>query len=495
MFGADPLIKPLLIALVTFAGLIGYFKLQRRRDRIFVLLGLSLAYYALIDLRSVLFIAPLMGMNYGASLYSAKASPGHRKRAFLAIVFCNILFWLAFRVPRPEMPHAPVGLSFIIFTLLGYQIDLYRRKTKSSIKALDFGVFVLWAPKISQGPIERYDSFVSQNNTPPIFSNRKFSSALRLILLGVFKKTVIADRLGLFVGFIYDQNLDFSGMQYLLATIFFAFQIYADFSGYTDIARGISRLFGYELSINFRQPYLAKSISEFWTRWHITLSGWLRDYLYLPLAFRLSKSLPKERYLGLKTDKWIYGAATGVTFLACGLWHGVHLRFVLWGLLYGALLTLSAWTRRSRIRMRMRRILPGAVHRAVQIAVTFSIVSFAWIIFRASSMTQAFKIMARIPGGVVAFVKEVVGSGAQGLNLKAGLKPLLMGQTQEEFLIAWLGILFLLGLDFIQERWKGEQRLAAWPPWLRWGVYYALTAAILIFGAFNAGRSFIYVQF
>ncbi|MHB8055896.1 MAG: MBOAT family O-acyltransferase, partial [Candidatus Aminicenantales bacterium] len=289
-------------AFVTFgffvAAVLLYYAVKPR-FRFAVLLGLSVGYYGLSGWGSLLFVIPLIGVNFAAARAIVKASPAAKRRFLIAIIAADIAVWIFFKIPREGAPVAPLGISFFTFALIGFQADVFRRKNAFPFRFLDLGFFVLWAPKVSQGPIERYDRFMSQKGWILDFSNRRMTSGLRLILFGLFKKFVIADRLGPFVAYVYDQSVPFAGVVYFVATVFFAFQIYADFSGYTDIARGVSRLFGYELILNFQRPYLAKSIREFWKRWHISLSSWLRDYIYLPVAYRISRRLKGASYLGV----------------------------------------------------------------------------------------------------------------------------------------------------------------------------------------------------
>jgi len=463
--------------------------------RFAVLLGLSLGYYGLSSWESLLFVIPLIGLNYLAARVIGAASPAMKRRYLIAIIAIDIAAWMFFKIPREGAPAAPLGISFFSFALIGFQADVFRRKAAAPARVLDLGFFVLWAPKVSQGPIERYDQFISQKERCLDFSNRRMTSGFRLILFGLFKKFVIADRLGPFVAYVFDQSVPFGGFVYFLATVFFAFQIYADFSGYTDIARGVSRLFGYELSFNFRRPYLAKSIREFWKRWHISLSSWLRDYIYLPVAYRISHRLKDESYFGVKSDQWIYIGATGFAFFICGLWHGISAGFVLWGLLFALFLIVSNLTRKNRIRRAFRRILPGWFLGPFQTLSTFFLVCAAWIMFRASTPAAAWMMISRIPAGIFRFVGDIAGIVASHENPEAVLKPLLMGQPRSEFLLAVLGILWLIGVDILLERWKISRKIDLWPAALRWGVYYATIAGILFFGASHAGQTFIYVQF
>jgi alginate O-acetyltransferase complex protein AlgI len=470
------------------------FYLAKAKYRFAVLLCLSFIYYVLATGTAIISVAFLIVINFIGARAITVAHLRSRKWIYSCILGFNIAYWLFFKLYHGGS-NIPLGLSFFVFAIIGCQVDVFRRKTTTCPEIADLSFFILWAPKISQGPIERYDRLLSQKKAKIIFSNHRITSGLRLILFGIFKKIMIADRLGPFVSFVYDQPFHFSGIQYLMATVFFAFQIYADFSGYTDIARGTSRLFGYELIFNFKQPYLAKSIREFWSRWHISLSSWLRDYLYLPLAFGISNRLKNERYLLISTDKLIYAGATSITFLICGMWHGLRATFIVWGFLFGAYLICSAWLRKSRIRKAVRGLFPACILGLVQTLSTFALVCIAWIVFRSAAVASAWAIIREIPIGLVNFVKDALHVLGRSENPKILLKPLLMGQPKEEFLLAAICISFLLLVDYFQDKMNIAQKLDQLPVGLRWGIYYAMIVAILFFGAFNSARSFIYVQF
>jgi D-alanyl-lipoteichoic acid acyltransferase DltB (MBOAT superfamily) len=218
---------------------------------------------------------------------------------------------------------------------------------------------------------------------------------IRMILMGYFKKLVVADRLAIFVNAAYDNQQYHNGTTLLLATVFFAFQIYADFSGYTDIAMGSAKLFGFDLTNNFRRPYLSTSIKEFWERWHITFSTWLRDYIFLPLAYSFSHGLKKQKYLFIDTDKLIYSASILITFLICGMWHGVGWTFLIWGGLFGVYLTVSNLTKSLQrdFRKRLGIHKKSKLRMGFNILLTFSLVTFTWIFFRAQNLNEAFEII------------------------------------------------------------------------------------------------------
>lgn len=282
----------------------------------------------------------------------------------------------------------PVGISFYTFQTLSYSIDVYRRKLEPTKDFIAFAAFVSFFPQLVAGPIER-----ASNLLPQFYSKRKFEPALaidglRQILWGLFKKMVIADRCAVFANEIFNNSESYSGFVLVLGAVFFAFQIYGDFSGYSDIAIGTARLFGFNLMRNFAFPYFSRDIAEFWRRWHISLSTWFRDYVYIPLG-------------GSKRGVAIVLRNTLIVFLVSGFWHGANLTFIFWGLLnalYFIPLLLGKANRKNLGPIAEGRILPS-FKEFLQIILTFSLVAFGWIFFRASSLTHAFDYIGSIFSG------------------------------------------------------------------------------------------------
>jgi len=239
----------------------------------------------------------------------------------------------------------PLGLSYLIFTVLGYQIEVKRQNIQPEKHLGYFSLYLLFFPRMAQGPIERPQHLIPQLRQNRQFNYNDLTEGLKLILWGYFKKLVVADRLAIYVNAVYNNNEQHNGTSLILATVFFAFQIYADFSGYTDIALGSARLFGINLTNNFKRPYLATSIKDFWDRWHITFSTWLRDYLFLPMAYSLTRRMKEPGYFLIATDKWVYMIAIMITFAVCGIWHGVGWTYLVWGVLFGVYLAYANMTK------------------------------------------------------------------------------------------------------------------------------------------------------
>ncbi len=348
----------------------------------------------------------------------------------------------------------PVGVSFYTFQSMSYTIDVYRRRTEPAQRFWDFALFVAYFPQLVAGPISRKGDLLHQLVKPVKVTAESVSSALMLILLGLTKKVLIADMLAAEIERVFAHPGDFSAGVLLRAAYFFTFQIYCDFSGYSDMARGVSRLFGVELCINFNQPYLSQSITEFWRRWHISLSHWLRDYLYITLG-------------GNRFGQWMTYRNLMLTMLIGGLWHGANWTFVAWGGLHGLYLAVE----------RMLGVGHGApsvsrppwlamVRRVALTVLTFHLATFAWIFFRAPSFAVAFEFIAGL---------------CQFDHLSAvGPLPLLVGAV-------------VLLLDIPQNASDDHTVFLRAPWWLQSPVYAALCFAMILYG----GRDipFIYFQF
>jgi alginate O-acetyltransferase complex protein AlgI len=376
-----------------------------------------------------------------------------------------------FAIPRIGVS-TPVGYSFYAFSAASYLIDVYRATLPRAAGVADVALYVAWFPKILAGPIERATTFLPQLWQGLRANPDRLALGLQLIVWGLFKKVVIAENLAPLV----DRNFGIaafaSPMELLISVYFFAFQIYCDFSGYTDIAIGISLMFGIRLMENFRRPYLARSTAEFWgERWHISLAHWFRDYLYFPLGGSRAGSV--RRYLNIM-----------IVFVVSGLWHaglgyGVGWTFLIWGALNGfynwvGLATRDLWRRLGEL---MPRLAGSTLLWAVRALITFHLVAIAWVFFRAKSIGDAVMILKRI---------------ATRLPDLPGLirhYPF----TSEHYLGFGL-ILFLLTVEIVDEQRPILQRLRASPAWLRWGVNYAVLIALLVLGRWGA-KEFIYMQF
>lgn len=355
----------------------------------------------------------------------------------------------------------PIGLSFHTFQAMSYTIEVYRGHQKVE---RDFGIFALYVmfyPQLVAGPIERPQNILHQFHRRHYFEESRFVSGLRLMLWGFFKKIVIADNLATYGDLVFGDIHQYSGLPLIVAVFFYSFQIYCDFSGYSDIAIGTARTMGFKLMLNFDRPYKARSISEFWKRWHISLSSWFRDYLYIPLGGN-RVTLPRW-YMNLM-----------IVFLVSGLWHGASWNFVIWGGLHGIYQIMGHVTKNAQAAI----FKPlGKLGDMLQNWITVALVAFAWIFFRATTFADAQYA-----------VKHLFASNSHSLSEVIDI-------IKVDNLI---GIILSLGVLFIVERMQSTRAMGAWvdskPKWQRWGIYYGLTMIILIFGYFGAVQ-FIYFQF
>lgn len=357
----------------------------------------------------------------------------------------------------------PVGISFYTFQTLSYTIDIYRKKIEPTKSALTFFTFVAFFPQLVAGPIERAKRLIPQFEKKSTFNYNQSTSGLKLILYGLFKKMVIADQIATLVNTVYANPQNFSSPELILATLFFGFQIYCDFSGYSDIAIGTARLFGIELMINFKTPYFSTSIKDFWHRWHISLSTWFRDYVYIPLGGNVGNSI-----------KWMRNIL--ITFVVSGLWHGANVTFLIWGLIHGVFYVSERF-------IAPLINLPKKLKNLSGFLITFSIVNISWLFFRAESWEQAKFILSKIL------------SFESASFLKLG-KILMHTEklTEAGRMILFIFPLFLLleifiGKETFVELLNHSKRV------YRWTLYFAIILTILFFGVLNAAPEFIYFQF
>ena len=353
----------------------------------------------------------------------------------------------------------PVGISFYTFQTLSYSIDVYKKKLEPTQDIIAFFAFVSFFPQLVAGPIERASNLLPQFYKKRYFEYAKASDGMRQILWGLFKKVVIADNAAAYANEIFNHSGEYSGSTLILGAVFFAFQIYGDFSGYSDIAIGTSRLFGFNLMQNFAFPYFSRDIAEFWRRWHISLSTWFRDYLYIPLG-------------GSRGGTWMKIRNTFIIFLVSGFWHGANWTFIVWGglnAIYFLPLLLTKNNRNNLDIVARGRILPSFKDCGL-ILLTFVSTVFAWIFFRARDLSQAFDIIGEIFSTTI-FNRFEVFSGK------------LVGFLIVFMLAEWLGrdSKYALGKAYL------------WPKWIRFSIYSLIIFAIFVYS--GQQQEFIYFQF
>jgi alginate O-acetyltransferase complex protein AlgI len=458
-----------------------YFLLPHRFRWILLLAGSCYFYMAFIPIY-ILILGFTIVVDYFAGIWLEKTE-GKRKKYFLiASLVANIGVLAVFKYYNflndnlsallnsigytNTIPHLsiilPIGLSFHTFQAMSYTIEVYRGNQKAEHKFGIYALYVMFYPQLVAGPIERPQNLIHQFYEKHEFEYKRVVEGLKLMLWGFFMKLVIADRLAIYVNAVYDNSAQHSGITLLVATVFFAFQIYCDFAGYSNIAIGAAKVMGFNLMTNFNRPYFSRSISEFWKRWHISLSSWFRDYLYISLGGN-RVSIPRL-YLNLL-----------IVFVISGLWHGANWTFIIWGALNGFYLVFAIVT--ANLRKNINHLLlidrlPG-LQNFLQITITFGLACFAWVYFRAGSWHQSSDILYKI-------------FTFQG--------PLFIGPPA--FLIYSIsGIVFLMLVETKIEYFQESISFFHHPKvWVRNLSYTILIMMILLIGVFDGGQ-FIYFQF
>jgi alginate O-acetyltransferase complex protein AlgI len=364
----------------------------------------------------------------------------------------------------------PLGISFFVFEFIHYAVEVYRGKPVVE-KFVDFALFASFFPTQIAGPIKRYTDFIPQLSIPIKFKWQYIDDGMNLILMGLCKKVLIADNLALVVqaGFAHPET--FSGLDMWLITYAFAFQIFFDFSGYTDIARGSALLFGYKVPINFNLPYLAANVADFWHRWHISLSTWLRDYLYIPMG-------------GSRVSKWLNYRNLFITMALGGLWHGAANHYLMWGVFQGALLVLHKEYSNALEKIGVSKaLLQSKVYHVISIIVTFHISCIGWVIFRADTMKVAVEIMQKLALAPA----EILNFSASQLSVLQIRDPIIFP--------ALLVILPTLMVSHVLVNWLNDKKIYKSPPWaLQVGMMVAMMCLLTIFSPDTSPR-FIYFQF
>lgn len=381
---------------------------------------------------------------------------------FFSNIFCNSARIFSLQLhPITLNLLLPVGISFYTFQTLSYVIDVYYGRVQPEKHFGKYAVFISFFPQLVAGPIERTDNLLPQIKEEHCFRYGDAVYGLRQMLWGFFKKVVIADTLANYVDLVYDSPTSRTGGVFLIAAIFFSIQIYCDFSGYSDIAIGTARLFGIRLMTNFKSPYLSSSVNEFWRRWHISLSTWFRDYVYIPLGGNRKGRIRK--YIN-----------TLITFLLSGLWHGANGTFIFWGGLHGCVQIVEdvfGLNKKKRFRY-------------LSMAFTFLFITFAWIFFRADTLQEAGYIIRFIFDGIsspVTYIRN--GFAAFGIGRKTYIR-------------IGISLMVLLIFDWISLHGDPLAEVSKLPGVIRWGIYYLFGTILIVYGFNNVGENpFVYFQF
>ncbi|MCR5746681.1 MAG: MBOAT family protein [Lachnospiraceae bacterium] len=370
----------------------------------------------------------------------------------------------------------PLGISFYSFAAIGYVADIYKNKISAEQNFFKYLTFVSFFPSVLSGPINRAGDVIPQINEPGEFDADRASEGLRQMLWGFFKKLIIADMLARYVNPVFDFSRFYFGLTLIVATVFYTFQIYCDFSGYSDIAIGTAKLMGIKLGDNFKSPYYSRSVKEFWSRWHISLSSWFRDYVYIPLG-------------GSRVNEARHHLNLMLTMLLSGLWHGADWSFVIWGGLHGLYQVVEDFCHkhfakkenRGKREKDIKRSVPWNIGHGI---LTFGLVSFAWSFFRANNTSDAIYIATHMPRGL----GHIANSYVMMLN-NMGLD----GKS-----LAWIIVLVavLMAVDFVGLKQDIYIAFGKLPIVVRWLIYISLTVYIIVM-SLNGGQhqEFIYFQF
>jgi alginate O-acetyltransferase complex protein AlgI len=455
------------------------------------LLGASCYFYMAFIPVYILILFFTIAVDYAAGLLIENATGARRRSWLIMSLIANIgvlavfkyfnflnanvraiaeVFHWPYGMPALSLV-LPIGLSFHTFQAMSYTIEVYRGRQKAERHLGIYALYVMFFPQLVAGPIERPQNLIPQFYQPHEFEYDRVTSGLRRMAWGLFMKVVIADRLARYVNIVYNDPSSFHGLTLVVATLFFAFQIYCDFAGYSHIAIGAAQVMGFRLRENFNRPYLAQSISEFWSRWHISLSTWFRDYVYIPLGGNRAAK-----------PRWYYNLF--VTFLLSGLWHGANWTFVIWGALNGFYLICSLATAQLRERIALATGLAHRprLHTIIRIGTTFTLICVAWVFFRANNLQDAITVFTQTLARPT--LHQLIPFALRG-----------EGITKLEVAYSFLLIAGLVTYEVFAGRIGLPRKFLLQPAWVRWPAYYAFCMAIWLLGISTEAKAFIYFQF
>lgn len=466
-----------------------YFATPYNRRWLLLLISSCYFYMAFVPIY-ILILGFTIVIDYFAGMYIENAEGKRRKLFLIFSLIANIGVLAVFKYynflnhnfsflmhgfgltnPIPYLSILlPIGLSFHTFQAMSYTIEVFRGRQKAERHFGIYSLYVMFYPQLVAGPIERPQNLLHQFREKYDFDYDRVTSGLRLMAWGLFKKVVIADRLAIVADTVYNNPQQFNSLSLIIATFFFSFQIFCDFSGYSDMAIGAARVMGFKLMTNFDKPYQSKSIHEFWGRWHISLSTWFKDYFYISLGGN-RVTIPRW-YLNLF-----------LVFLVSGLWHGANWTFVIWGALHGFYLVFGLITK--DFREKLNRLFRFDKVPFLSVLTTFILVSFSWIFFRANGVHAAFYIVKHIFTGIPGIFRDL-------LNYRPVFEYIGLGPKY--LILSVLLILFLETVHYFQNGKNLSLLFTQLPTYVRWAVYYGVILTIVFLGVFE-NRQFIYFQF
>lgn len=467
--------------------------ISSQKLRLIILLTASCIFYMFFIPYYIFILFFLILVDFFAGIFIGK-SKGSKRKLFLFIsILCNIGILFSFKYFNffsssvNQIAHflhcnyppfllsviLPIGLSYHTIQSLSYVIEVYKKKQKPEKNLLIYALYVMFYPQLVAGPIERPQQMLPQFYKKIKLDEVNLTIGLQRILIGLFKKVVIADRLAILVNQVYATPHDYIGLPLIIATIAFSIQIYCDFSGYSDIAIGTAKVMGFNLVENFNYPYFARSISDFWRRWHMSLYSWFRDYVYIPLG---GNRVSFKRHI----------VNILIVFGITGLWHGAAWTFIIWGFLHGMFLSIETISQK----LFYKKHIANKLVQAVQLSVTFLLVSFAWVFFRANSLSDALYILGAFPKGLGAFFISIFRHDVRALNLYTFHQANGLGLSYTQLQIVCTAILFLLLYEVLCV--KGI--FPKIPQILKWIIFISMTLSIINLGSVNL-LPFIYFQF
>lgn len=478
-------------ALLVFVTVLAYYtmgKLLPKKQWTILLIG-SMLFYASYKLAFLIFLFCSILTTYGTAWFlKGKQSDKNKKWMFIICIIFNLGMlaftkycvsftdWIHVDLPKGFQVIVPLGIAYYSLQVIAYLVDVYKGKTEMEKNIFKYALFISYFPIIVQGPIERKNTLYRTLFKPHTFDYDRTCRALQLILWGLMKKMVIADRLNITVSEIFSLLDSQHGFILYLGIIMYTIQIYMDFSGCVDICRGVSRLFRVEISRNFNNPYFATTIKDFWHKWHITLSGWLRDYVYIPLGGNRKGTVLKYVFLM-------------ITFFVSGLWHGDGLKFVVWGLLHGAYQVIGdvTYPLRKKFNERIGLAQNKKSHKLLQMVITFHLVAFAWIFFRCETFQDSLTF---------------IGNMFRELNVWVFFDESMaaFGQTMPELWFVFVLCLIVFVCEFNSRSKKTSllMRVSKQTLIIRWSVYIGILVIIATFGIYGPGydaAQFIYGGF
>ncbi len=460
-----------------FAVVVALYYLASEGKRVPVLLAASALFYISFNPKYILVLLALIAVDYVAGILIERAqSPVARKAWLIVSLTMNLGFMAAFKyvpdVTGRSLGVIPIGLSFHTFQAMAYTIEVYRDRQPAERSFPVYALYVMFFPQIAAGPIERPQDLLPQFRKPHPFEYSNVVAGLQLMVWGLIQKYIVAERLSQIVERSYDSHSSFSGPLTAVAAVLFSFQIFCDFSGYSDIALGAAQVLGFRLTRNFNAPFHADSMAEYWKRWHITLSTWMRDYVFFPLCGHRPR-MPR------------ICASIVIVFLANALWHGARWNYLISGLLHGTyrVTELLAGRAMSRAGWALGAIwiLPARIARTILV---FSLMTFAFIFFRGANLAQSLQVVGRLFSGWT----QVFSPAALSAEIVRS------GMSTAAFLRAVELIFIVEAVVIVRSGGRLRCRIAALSPVYRWGLYYAAAAALLMFGG-QIDQPFIYFRF